>query len=435
MAAASAWRPVEEDTSAWKPVQEDRPDFAKNPPAMPDHRADAAKDMHEVFDPTMARYKPRSTDEQFSDIGLQLGEAVEPAAKSLYQISAPGVGVSLAKEKYPGIATYIPEAMKRDAAPLEKLPGQIAVNGLMMLAGAGEETPAPEARPAEPSIARPTPRTESIPTEKPSTIISRAVDVAKRRASHIPGVQAVKDTDYILRGPKEAPATPAPTIAKPAPVPETNGIRWGTGGDVPLEQRGKMIPPEPPELTSESRTLPGMHSPEVVRPKIASPKPILRRPGLMLKEGDTLAPFRDQEIPPHGPAPELEGHADILKERVSPPDTLSKLRGIEPPARETAPEIEGHSDILKERVSPPKFRVKTEKRGTLRIARPSAHPVTENPSISSVARALQESGLPIKERPNLSLSDTGRVNRVLGPEEDLTDIIEQSVARAKKQKN
>jgi len=41
-------------------------------------------------------------------------------------------------------------------------------------------------------------------------------------------------------------------------------------------------------------------------------------------------------------------------------------------------------------------------------------------------RAMQKSGMPIAKRPNLLLKGSGRVNRILGPEEDLTDILAKS---------
>ena len=47
-------------------------------------------------------------------------------------------------------------------------------------------------------------------------------------------------------------------------------------------------------------------------------------------------------------------------------------------------------------------------------------PVTENPVVGSLVRAMQKSGLPIAERPNLLLEGSGRVNRILGPDEELT---------------
>jgi hypothetical protein len=62
-------------------------------------------------------------------------------------------------------------------------------------------------------------------------------------------------------------------------------------------------------------------------------------------------------------------------------------------------------------------------------------PVTENPVVGSLVRAMQKSGVPIAERPNLLLKGSGRVNRVLGPEEDLAGPLEKSVRQAKRQKS
>lgn len=42
--------------------------------------------------------------------------------------------------------------------------------------------------------------------------------------------------------------------------------------------------------------------------------------------------------------------------------------------------------------------------------------------------------LPIAERPNLLLKGSGRVNRILGPEEDLSDILGKSLRQAKRQR-
>jgi hypothetical protein len=47
---------------------------------------------------------------------------------------------------------------------------------------------------------------------------------------------------------------------------------------------------------------------------------------------------------------------------------------------------------------------------------------------------MDKSGVPIAERPNLLLKSTGRVNRFLGPEEDLTDILAKSVRLARRSK-
>jgi hypothetical protein len=61
-------------------------------------------------------------------------------------------------------------------------------------------------------------------------------------------------------------------------------------------------------------------------------------------------------------------------------------------------------------------------------------PVTENPVVGDFVRAMQKSGMPIAKRPNLLLKGSGRVNRILGPEEDLTDILAKSARWASKQR-
>jgi hypothetical protein len=53
--------------------------------------------------------------------------------------------------------------------------------------------------------------------------------------------------------------------------------------------------------------------------------------------------------------------------------------------------------------------------------------------VGSLVRALQKSGLPIAERPNLLLKGSGRVNRILGPDEELTGPLEQSLRQARRQ--
>jgi hypothetical protein len=61
-------------------------------------------------------------------------------------------------------------------------------------------------------------------------------------------------------------------------------------------------------------------------------------------------------------------------------------------------------------------------------------PVTENPAVSSLVRAMQKSGLPIAERPNLLLKGSGRVNRIIGPEEELTGPLKESLRQARRQR-
>lgn len=54
----------------------------------------------------------------------KLGNPISDAAKSAYQVSAPGMLASILKEKAPGAAAKLPSGMAENAAPLQKLPGQ-----------------------------------------------------------------------------------------------------------------------------------------------------------------------------------------------------------------------------------------------------------------------------------------------------------------------
>jgi len=47
---------------------------------------------------------------------------------------------------------------------------------------------------------------------------------------------------------------------------------------------------------------------------------------------------------------------------------------------------------------------------------------------------MQKSGVPIADRPSLLLKGSGRVNRILGPNEDLTEAMAKSVRLAKRQR-
>ena len=60
--------------------------------------------------------------------------------------------------------------------------------------------------------------------------------------------------------------------------------------------------------------------------------------------------------------------------------------------------------------------------------------VTENPVVGDLSRAMQKSGVPIADRPSLLLKGSGRVNRILGPNEDLTEAMAKSVRLAKRQR-
>jgi hypothetical protein len=89
-----------------------------------------------------------------------------------------------------------------------------------------------------------------------------------------------------------------------------------------------------------------------------------------------------------------------------------------------------------EDIKPPSPRVESSPATTVPAAQPGpARPVTENPIVGSLVRAMQESGVPIAKRPNLLLKGSGRVNRILGPEEDLSDILRKSLRQAGRKKD
>jgi hypothetical protein len=201
----------------------------------------------------------------------EVGDMVKATGKNLYQVSVPGIASSFLKREFPSIANHLPGMMTENAAPFEELPKKIGTT--LPLMALGDDVP-PEAK-VESRIARPTPK----PVAPESSMLSRTGEVLKRHISDNKIVRGAKDINYIARGKAETPTIAKPAVT-PAPVPETNGVRWGTGGEGPLDLRGKMIPSA---------------------------------------GGDELTPFRNVEPPPKSPSPELEGHADILKERVQPP--------------------------------------------------------------------------------------------------------------------
>ena len=60
--------------------------------------------------------------------------------------------------------------------------------------------------------------------------------------------------------------------------------------------------------------------------------------------------------------------------------------------------------------------------------------VTENPFVGNLVRDPDTSGVPIADRPILLLKGSGRVNRILDPDEDLTGALAKSVRLARRQR-
>jgi len=87
-------------------------------------------------------------------------------------------------------------------------------------------------------------------------------------ARHVPVLgrvlRGIDDIQTLLG--KDAPHPTAQTNLAPAktPIPETNGVQWGTGGQGPLDLRGKMIPQEPqaPQVPEASLIQPPFPGPK-----------------------------------------------------------------------------------------------------------------------------------------------------------------------------
>jgi hypothetical protein len=117
------------------------------------------------------------------------------------------------------------------------------------------------------------------------------------------------------------------------------------------------------------------------------------------------------------------GPGEVAPEDVNAPDpfVLGGRGGVRVPARMTPRLLSSGTEIGVPSDSPPPVS--------------SLYPpVTENPFVGNLARAMQKSGVPMGDRPSLLLKGSGRVNRILSPEEDLTDALAKSARLARRQR-
>jgi hypothetical protein len=141
------------------------------------------------------------------------------AVKNASEVSAPAIAGELYKR-----FTGQPNTLK-------ELPGKMVTQAGPLMFGE------PEADAGETSARPTTPSEAPSPVDAKPGVISRMMDVAKRRAGHIPGVQAVKDIDYVVRGGSDS--TPAPPSPPTPSVPDN----WGKGQyGTPVDQWGQKIP-------------------------------------------------------------------------------------------------------------------------------------------------------------------------------------------------
>jgi hypothetical protein len=178
---------------------------------------------------------PPNTLGDMADVAMQ-------GLKGIAQISAPGIAASLINKTAPGLAAKLQQVpyigpLMQQAAPLKDIPG-MATAAMASPLAEGMETgdlapnpnPQPQPAPASPNAA--SPNGSSL-----LKIMSRHIPVIGRGLRAMDTVQQLQD---LVNGPAPSPQPAAPPA--PTQIPETNGIPWGSGGQGPLELRGKMIP-------------------------------------------------------------------------------------------------------------------------------------------------------------------------------------------------
>ena len=179
---------------------------------------------------------PPNTLGDMADVALQ-------GLKGIAQISAPGIAASLINKTAPGLAAKLQQIpyigpLMQQAAPLKNIPGMATAAMASPLADGmemGDLTPDPNAPRPQPAPASPNPASPN--GSSLLKIMSRHIPVIGRG---LRAMDTVQDLQNLVNGPAPSPqpaATPMPTQ-----IPETNGIPWGSGGQGPLDLRGKMIP-------------------------------------------------------------------------------------------------------------------------------------------------------------------------------------------------
>ena len=214
---------------------------------------------------------PPNTLGDMADVALQ-------GLKGIAQISAPGIAASLINKTAPGLAAKLQQVpyigpLMQQAAPLKQIPGMATVAMASPLAEGmemGDLTPDPNAPRPQPAPASPnaaSPNGSSL-----LKIMSRHIPVIGRG---LRAMDTVQDLQNLVNGPANSPqpAVGEPTPATPTQIPETNGIPWGSGGQGPLELRGKMIPSTQAQPAPQTPNVPAQPA-QPVTP--AGPAPMLQ---------------------------------------------------------------------------------------------------------------------------------------------------------------
>ena len=252
-----------------------------------------------------------------------------------------------------------------------------------------------------------------------------------------------------VRGLKAATKGPEP-VYPGAPLPEHPGVF--PGAPLPLRPSPELLQARglttgarvpPPEPSAGLGRLPVATAPiepdEIIPP---NPRTVIGRPtypagrNIGLQQGDVLpggTVVRHPPIAALSPAKGLPQVAVPGETPIAPP--LRSIPVQRPPVAELPkfhdPGLPEHPYANRPPVQIPRpVGTAAQELKDMAITRP----VTENPVVGSFTRAMDQSGMPIAKRPNLLLKGSGRVNRILGPDEDLTGPLAKSVRQAKRQR-
>jgi hypothetical protein len=253
------------------------------------------------------------------------------------------------------------------------------------------------------------------------------------------GISRIPVAGRLVRRPSLMDYVNAARAKAPAPPPVPTGEPLGPAAPDPALLQGNALGRLPtPDALPASQT--GEALGNVARPKLVD----------QVMEGE----YVDSPPPPRSirgalPAGRYEQPGGFEPTQPALPERGQSIRLPEsfPPARQpiirTTP-----SEPLKPLRLVDQVLAPSESEGTLAVEQTKDYPrlieqvraggtptrpVTENPVVGSLVRSMQKSGMPIAERPNLLLKGSGRVKRILGPEEDLTDAMNKSLRTVRRQ--
>lgn len=292
--------------------------FTDVTPIAPPPAAGPHIDMHEQ--------KYLFGDESTGSLSERIGDRIESNLNPAKLAHAISHLIEAAPHALEGEArlSNVPKAVGKALSPYKdpaNVLGDVAT-GVITGAASGAKLPPDEAPVASAAATARPAAGSSISNQAVRTAIDMAGD--KVLAGIHPALPLAK---RILQMVRRAPTETAPVAAPPpAPVPQTNGVPWGSVGEGPLALRGKMIPVADPAVTSPVRTMPGMHSPEAVgAPTPNTAAPIPARQGLML-QGEVEEPAAATEPAKPAVTGNVENKlAKILKSQNTAKEALAGL--------------------------------------------------------------------------------------------------------------